>query len=222
MTFTDKLIDDHSDLWKEMLTHSFLQDLRDNNLDQEKFYQWLRQDYEFVKAALPFVSIIKPKAPENHVRPLSEAEVALHEELDLFEERAEALDVDVADVPRNLTTQSYIQHLIATGYREDYPVSLTVYWAAEKAYHESWKQVEPAFPEDHDFYPFIQNWAGEAFEEFVNFLTDSLDNVAKNATKTKKSRMAEHFQLTVRYEIAFWDMAYGNAGDEWVLTRENN
>lgn len=218
MTFTNDLIDRTSDLWEEMLSHPFLQTLRKDELEDERFNKWLRQDYEFVRSALPFVSSIKPKAPDRHLRPLAEAEVALHEELDLFEERAETLGVNLEDVPRNLTTQSYIQHLIATGYREDYPVCLTVYWAAEIAYHESWKQVMPALPEDHRWFPFVENWAGDEFGEFVDFLGSSLNDVAENASDAQKKRMLEQFRWTIRYEIAFWDMANGETGNEWLRT----
>lgn len=219
MSLTESLIDSVENLWSEMLEHPFLLEMKDGTLGEEQFHHWLRQDYEFVKAALPFVSAIKPKAPDEHLRPLAEAEVALHDELDLFEERAQALGVDVEDVPRNLTTQSYIQHLIATAYREDYPVALAVYWAAEKAYHESWKVVEPGYGEDHRWYPFVQNWAADEFAEFVDFLGTSLEDVAEEASDEQIEQMHEQFRWTVRYEIAFWDMAYGRSGEEWIRVR---
>jgi len=219
LSLTDSLIEENDDLWQEMLQHDFLAQMRDQTLTDERFKKWLRQDYEFVAAALPFVSAIKPKAPDEHLRPLAEAEVALHDELDLFEERADVLGVSVEDVSRNLTTQSYIQHLIATAYREDYPVALAVYWAAEKAYHESWKQVEPGLDEDHPWYPFVQNWAGDEFGEFVEFLGTALEAAAAGAADDRIQQMNEHFRWTVRYEIAFWDMAYGRSGEEWIRVR---
>lgn len=218
MTFTDSLLDQEANRWDTMLSHPFLEDTRDGELTDATFNQWLRQDYEFVRAALPFVSAIKPRAPKEHRRPLAEAELALHDELDLFEERASQLGVSVEDVSRNLTTQSYIQHLMATAYREDYPVSLIVYWTAEKAYHESWKQVRPGVAEDHRWYPFVDNWAGDEFAEFVEALETMLNDVAESASDTQKQRMAEQFRWTLRYEIAFWDMAYGDSGEEWLKT----
>lgn len=218
MVFTDYLIDETDMLWQEMLDHPFLESLKDGDLGDGQFNKWLRQDYEFVRAALPFVSSIKPKAPDEHLRSLSEAEMALHEELDLFEERAKALGVNLENVDRNLTTQSYIQHLMSTGYRKSYPVALTVYWAAEKAYHESWKQVEPSLSQDHRWYPFVQNWAGDDFAEFVDFLGNSLNEIADDVTGTQEERMIEQFQWTVRYEIAFWDMANGRSGEQWIRT----
>lgn len=220
MSLTDDLLSESSSLWTEMLDHPFLEDMRTDTLDDKTFNQWLRQDYEFVRAALPFVSAIKPKAPDDHLKPLTEAEMALHDELELFEERAESLGVSVNDVSRNLTTQSYIQHLMATAYREDYPVALTVYWGAEIAYHESWKTVKPELSSDHRWYPFVDNWAGDQFAEFVDFLGATLDGVTDELSRKQEHRAIEQFQWTIRYEIAFWDMAYGRSGEEWVNTRE--
>ncbi len=219
MSFCNLLVESNQDLWDEMVEHPFLNEMRSECLKDERFQKWLRQDYEFVKAALPFVSAIKPKAPEKHLRPLAEAEVALHDELDLFEERARALGVSVESVPRNLVTHSYIQHLMATAYRTDYPVALTVYWTAEKAYHESWKTVLPSIDGDHKWYPFVENWAGEEFAEFVGFLGESVEEVAEEASDEQLRKMREQFRWTVRYEIAFWDMAFGRSGEEWLKLR---
>ena len=198
--------------------HPFLLDCGRGELDEATFNNWLRQDYEFVRSVLPFVSTLKAKAPAGHRRELTEAEVALHEELDLFEERAAVLGVDVDDVPRNLTTHSYVQFLFATAYREDYPVAFTAYWTAEKAYHESWRVVEPELDEDHPWHPLVNNWAGEDFAEFVDFLGSTLHELHDQASEEQRRRMEELFVWTVRYEIAFWDMAYGRSGNEWIRT----
>jgi len=216
MNLSETLIEEERERWDRMLSHSFLTELRDGELDDETFHQWLRQDYEFVRAALPFVSVLKSKAPDEHLRGLTEAEMALHDELDLFRERAKSVGVSVDNVPRNLTTQSYIQHLIATGFREDYPTALTVYWAAEKAYHESWKVVEPGIPQGHPWHPFVHNWASEEFAEFVQFLESSLNSLAKKVSDDVIRSMKQQFRWTVRYEIAFWDMAHGRSGSEWI------
>jgi thiaminase/transcriptional activator TenA len=201
-----------------MLSHPFLAEIREEELADETFNNWLRQDYEFVGSVLPFVSALKSKAKKDHQQSLTEAEMALHEELDLFQERADSLGVSVEKVPRNLTTQSYIHFLLSVAEREDYPVAFTAYWTAERAYHESWKQVKPDLSSDHKWYPFVDNWAGDEFAEFVGFLEETLNSLSKSASADQKQRMKEVFTWTVRYEIAFWDMAYGRTGSEWLRT----
>lgn len=218
MSYAEQLVEDHRSTWSRMTSHPFLEDCGRGNLDEETFNTWLRQDYEFVRSVLPFVSTIKAKAPADHRRALTEAEVALHEELDLFEERAKTLGVEVEDVPRNLTTHSYVQFLFATAYREDYPVAFTAYWTAEKAYHESWKVVEADLDEGHPWYPLVNNWAGEDFAGFVDSLESTLNELHEETSESQRNRMEEIFLWTLRYEIAFWDMAYERSGDEWIRT----
>lgn len=216
MSFTDRLLEHYDSLWDRMIQHPFLESIRDGVLEDETFHRWLRQRYEFVRAVLPFLAALKSKALPHHQAPLAEAEMALHQKLELFEECASSLGVDLEDVSRNLTTQSYIQHLIATAYREDYAVSMTVYWAAENAYHEAWKRVLPALEPDHPWYPLVENWTGEEFAGFVYFLTSFVDELAGEASDRQRRQMEEHFTWTIRYEIAFWDVGYGRAGNEWL------
>jgi thiaminase/transcriptional activator TenA len=218
MSFSSKLIKSRRSLWDEMLSHPFLKRISEQQLDDETFNNWLRQDYEFVGSVLPFVSVLKSKVDKKYQRSLTEAEIALHEELDLFEERADSLGVSVEDVPRNLTTQSYIHFLLSVAEREDPPVAFTAYWAAERAYHESWKQVKQELSQEHKWYPFVENWGGEQFANFVSFLEETLNSLSKSASSDQKQRMEEIFTWVVRYEIAFWDMAYGRSGSEWLRT----
>lgn len=59
----------------------------------------------------------------------------------------------------------------------------------------------------------VENWAGEAFAGYVAFLEGRLDELAAQAGAAERSRMAALFELTVRYEVAFWEMAV--TGEGW-------
>lgn len=216
-TFASTLLDRHAGLWQRMLDHPFLQQARDGELDDEIFNTWLRQDYLFVEAAIPFVGALISKAPIPRLRAaLAPIPTALEEELELFRERAGALGVDVDDVEPGFVNHAYVQFLLAAGAREDFPGAFTVYWVAEKAYHESWKVVEPAIGEDHPWRPFVENWAGDEFAGLVEFLEGEVDRIAAEAGEATRQRMDELFEMTTRYELAFWQMAYD--GPQWPGT----
>jgi len=211
---TDRLLERHGGLWSRMLEHPFLLEARDGEIDDETFHTWLRQDYLFVEAAIPFVGQLVSRAPERALRrALGEIPTALEEELDVFEERAEALGVSIDDVEPGLTNHAYVQFLQAVAYRESFPAAFTVYWAAEKAYHESWKVVRPGISEDHPWQPFVENWAGDEFAELVEFLEDETDRLGGRVGDAQFERMSRMLERTIRYEIAFWEMAY--TGPEW-------
>jgi formylaminopyrimidine deformylase / aminopyrimidine aminohydrolase len=200
-------------LWHTMLHHRFLIETRDQRISDETFARWMQQDYLFVRAAIPFIAALIPKAPEKHWEAHANVISMLQKELKLFEERARAVGVSFEDIKPWFTNHAYIQFLLATAAHESYPVGFTVLYAAEKAYHESWKVVQKKLNKNSKWYPFVENWAGEGFEQYVGYLRNELNELAVNAGDNDRERMAEYFELTVRYEIAFWEMVY--EGADW-------
>ncbi len=60
--------------------------------------------------------------------------------------------------------------------------------------------------------PFVERWAGADFAAYVAHLEQLLDELAARAGAAERARMAELFELTLRYEIAYWEMAWSGAG----------
>lgn len=213
MSFTRSLLSRHRELWGRMLEHPFLLRARDGELPDGTFATWLRQDYHFVRGARPFVGLLLAGAPERLRDPLTEALSALRDELELFRERAEALGVELEGVEPGLVNHAYVHYLLATAHGESFAAAFTAYWTAEKAYHESWKVVEEELPVDSPRRPLVENWAGGAFGEFVDWLGTELDGLAEAASDGERRSMEAHFRRTTLYEIAFWEMAL--AGPSW-------
>lgn len=200
-------------LWDRMLSHRFLLDTRDGTLPDDTFTVWMRQDYLFVEAAIPFIAGLLAKAPEEHREALSGFLPALHTELGLFEERAAAAGVDLRGAPPSFTCHAYVQFLLATAYRSSYAEGMTVLYVAEKAYHESWKVVKAGLDPTSPWMPFVDNWASDDFAAWVDWIGTSLDELATRAGPAERSRMADLFETTTLYEIAFWEMAA--TGEGW-------
>jgi len=173
----------------------------------------MRQDYLFVEAAVPFLALLLAKAPPAHRRLHADVIAMLFRELELFRERAAAVGVGLDGVEPSFTNHAYIQFLLATAYRESYAGGFTVLYVAEKAYHDSWSVVRAGLDRSSPWYPFVENWAGEAFAAYVAQLERELDALAAAAGPAERARMAELFETTLRYEVAFWEMAY--AGAAW-------
>lgn len=194
-------------LWNRMLEHPFLLQTRDGLIPDDTFARWMRQDYLFVEAAIPFMAALLPRAPREHWTALADVIGALQKELALFRERAQALGIQLEGATASLTCHAYVQFLMATAYQRSYAEAYTVLYAAEKAYHDSWSVVRGGLSVESPWYPFVENWAGEAFATYVGYLEGELDRLAAQAGDPERSAMAELFETTVRYEIAFWEMA---------------
>jgi thiaminase len=199
--------------WDRMRHHPFLLHTRDGTIPFGTFATWMRQDYLFVEAAIPFISTLLARAPRRHWETHAGVISMLQKELELFRDRATAAGVDMTDLRPSFVNHAYIQFLIATGYRESYEGAFTVLYAAEKAYHDSWAVVKRGIDTGSIWYPFVENWAGDAFAGYVAYLEAECDALAHAAGPVERARMAELFELAMRYEIAFWDMAA--TGERW-------
>src|SRR5699024_7807876 len=118
----------------------------------------------------------------------------------------------------SFANHAYIQFLIATAYRASYAEVYTVLYAAEKCYHDSWTVVKQGLDESSPWFPFVAKWAGVAAAQYVAYLEGELDRLAEQTGAAERERMAELFELTVKYEIAFWEMAV--TGETWPALAE--
>lgn len=198
--------------WDRMLSHPFLLETRDGTIPFETFATWLRQDYLFVEAAVPFIALLIPKAPPSDWELHSNVIAMFQKELGLFRERAESLGIEMDGIRPTFINHAYIQFLIATASQRSYAEIYTVLYAAERAYHDSWSVVRAGIDPASPWQPFVENWGGEAFAGYVAHLERELDALAEAAGPAERERMAELFEVTLRYEMAFWEMAYTGAG----------
>ena len=207
MSFSNDQLVRLEPLWGAMLAHPFLKETREGTLPDDVFARWVRQDYLFVREAIPFLAALLARAPERHRVPLGDAISALHAELSLFEDQASKLGVDLQDVTASFINHSYQQFLIATALRASYAEGFTVLYVAERAYHDSWKEVERGISPNSKWLPFVRNWAGDEFGGYVAYLEGEVNGLADAAGEPERQSMASYFELTTRYEIAFWEMA---------------
>ena len=212
MRFTDTQLERVRPLWDAMLSHPFLLQTRDGEIADETFATWMQQDYLFVEAAIPFMAALLPKAPVDHRESLAGVIQALQKELRLFEERGREVGVDLRAAPPSFTCDAYIQFLMATAYQRPYAEGYTVLYTAEKAYHDSWKVVQQGLDPSSPWQPFVENWAGDEFASYVAYLEGELNRLAEDVGPGERDRMAELFERTTRYEIAFWEMALDGGG----------
>jgi thiaminase len=199
-------------LWQRMLAHPFLLQTRDGTIPDQTFARWVQQDYLFVETGLSFVAALLARAPRGHHEPLADAIAALRTELRLFEDQATKAGVQLDENGPTFVNHAYMQFLMATALGRSYPEAYTVLYAAEKAYHDSWRVVQQGLSPGSRWYPFVGNWAGAAFAAYVADLQQNLDALAEQAGSAERQAMAELFEVTIRYEIAFWGMALRGEG----------
>ncbi len=208
-SFTRDELDRLGRLWRRMLEHRFLREAREGTIADEAFVGWLRQDYLFVEASVGFVAGLLARAPRRHYDLLGDAIAALRGELRFFEREAAAVGSDLAGVAPAFTTSAYVHFLRATA-ASTYEEGLTVLYAAEKAYLDSWSGVRAGIDPGSRWFPFVENWTAPGFERYVAALGTALDETASEASPAQRERMSAAFELTALYELAFWGIPFGD------------
>ena len=211
--FSDEQVERLEALWGEMLAHPLLHGMRDGTIEDEAFVRWMRQDYLFVSAAIPFLAALIPRGPASHWQPLARAVGALERELRLFEEQAEDLGVELKGAVPSETVHAFNQFLLATAQTSSYEEAFAVLYAAHRATHESFRFVKAGLAPDSPVGPFVKNWAGREFGFYLGYLGTELDRLAEETGPETRAAMAEMFERVVRYEIAFFDAVL--SGEDW-------
>ena len=211
--FSDEQLERLGGLWQEMLDHPLLARMRNGTIGEEAFERWMRQDYLFVKSAIPFLAALIPRGPASHWQPLARAVGTLEREIRLFEEQAAHLGVDLGDATPSETVHAFNQFLLATAQRASYEEAFAVLYAAHRATHESFRFVKAGLAPDSPVVPFVKNWAGREFGFYLGYLATELDRLAAEADPATRAAMAEIFEEVIRHEIAFFTAVLN--GEEW-------
>ncbi|MBI4639659.1 MAG: TenA family protein [Candidatus Tectomicrobia bacterium] len=215
MQFHEQLLQQAEPIWKAMLNHRFLAETAAGTIARETFANWMKQDYLFVREAIPALSVLSAKAPLELRKPLADAVVGLHRELVLFERMAREHQVSFEGAKMSPACYSYAQFLLATSYGRSFVEGFTKTYASEKAYLDSWTWVKEHLRGESPWQAFIENWTSDAFRQYVDWLGVTLDNLTEGISGSTRESMREIFLITGQYEILFWDMAA--TGESWPV-----
>ena len=212
-SFADREVERLDGPWRRMLAHPLLRGMRDGTIPDDVFAHWMRQDYLFVRAAIPFLAALIPRGPAAHWGPLGRAIGALEAEIRLFEQQAAAQGVELEGARPSGTVEAFNRFLLETAQRASYEEGYAGLVAAHRATHESFRFVRSGLAPDSPIGPFVKNWAGREFGFYLGYLERELDGLAHEASEQVRERMSATFERVVRYEIAFFDAAMRR--EEW-------
>jgi thiaminase/transcriptional activator TenA len=200
--------------WNKMLSHPFITKLCQGKLPDETFDFWAMQDHIFVREAIRFFSVLMARFPREYQKPFEQTLMGLEHELDIFAEYAVKRGIDLDKVKATPICHAYNSFLLSSAYREDVDANFVILYTAEKAYHEAWKKVRASLKPGTPYEDFINNWAGDMFRQYVDWLETELDKMTYEYPVSRLEKLDEIFLLTIRYEYLFWEMAYNRL--QWI------
>ncbi len=215
MGFVQELDDKYEKDWAKMLAHPFLAETASRTIPDERFANWVAQDYIFVREAVPFIAMMIPKAPLAHRTTLAGTVSAFQGELSVFEQMAAEHGIQLAGVEPAPINLAYINWLRTTALLDPYEAAYTALYVGEKAYTDSWMVVKRGLKAPSKWQAFIDVWTNEGFQAWVASLATDLDALAKGASQRMRALMERRFVDGLRYEYQFWNLAY--YGESWGI-----
>ena len=216
MSRFERLRERHRELWERVVEHDFPRELGDDSLPLEKFQRYFLQDYAFFQDFVVLIALGIAKAPNmDAARPLAGFlhEILQGEEV-LFTKTFESWGWPperyrgAAPGPTALALGNLMGR---TAYEGGFAEILTVLAVTEGTYLD-WparNAARGAAPKT----PIYRDWTAvhtsPEFEKFVRGLFAVLDELT--LTAEQETRVARLFEVTLRYELDFFDMGYADA-----------
>ncbi|MDK2870343.1 MULTISPECIES: TenA family protein [Pyrococcus] len=211
--FSEELLRENWDIWEKFLPHRFLIEVAENTIRRESFEKWLVNDYYFVKNALRFMALLMAKAPDYLLPFFAESIYYISKELEMFEKKAQELDVSLNE-EIDWRAKSYVNYLLNVASLGSFLEGFTAFYCEEKAYYEAWKWVKENLKGDSPYKEFINHWSSQEFGEYVKKIEEILNSLAEKHGEFERERAKEVFREVSKFELIFWDIAYG--GEENV------
>ena len=218
MAFSDELRRSVGPLWEKTVTHSFVVELGDGTLPQEKFDIYFQQDHLFLRNLVSLVCGGVVKAPDfASARPLAAfVHALLGGEEGLFQQyfrdaglSQEAVG-DLKHLPTSLAYSSFLGRVASEGtFHEILTTLLGIEWP-----YLDWAQRLTAAnkrPANTYYQTWIDIHVAKELEELVSWLRGVLDGAALE----DGAGLNDLFLSTLRYEYLFWEMAC--KGEEWPV-----
>jgi thiaminase len=215
MGFVEEVHQKYEAEWAKMLAHPFLAETASGTIPDERFANWVKQDYLFVREAVPFIALMMPKAPLAHRKSLSDTISGFQGELAVFEGMAADHGIDLQGVESAPINLAYINWLRTTAFLDPYEAAYTALYTGEKAYLDSWLVVKRGQPGPSKWQAFIDMWTSDGFQGWVDSLAGELNALAEGASQRMRALMERRFVDGLRYEYQFWNLAY--YGESWGI-----
>lgn len=221
MALTDDLRQAAAGIWDAQLSHPFVRGLGDGSLDEDRFRNWVRQDYLYLKefSRIFAWAVAKADRLESMGWYASVLDMTLNTEMALHRQYAERFGISAAELeaePMWPTTRAYTDFLVRTAADGDMADLLAALLPCAWGYAYVGQALAAAGPPpDTRYAEWIEQYASDEFATAADWLRAELDRIAADADPARRDRLTRTFLLSSRYEWMFWEMCWH--GEEWPV-----
>jgi len=202
--------------WERATTHPMVRGIADGSLPHATFRGYFEQNILYLQDYARAIALIVAKAPDRDaITTLSRFQSQIVEvEIPANLRFLARLGGDIAalgDAGAMLpSAYGYTRHLLATCALGDCAEGLTAVLPCQWSYGELARPLMAHPPDDPIYADWIGMFGSDEYDGLIAETTALLDRVADVDDAPKMAALAVIFGRSTRYEVAFWDMAYGS------------
>ena len=204
--------------WERATGHPMVRAIGDGSLSHGTFRGYFEQNVLYLMDYARAIAFILAKAPDGDaITTLGRflAQIVDHE-IPANRRFLERLGGDPAMVGGTgsmmPTTYAYTRHLLSVSAQGDCAEGLTAVLPCQWSYGELARPLMARAPEDPIYADWIGMFGNAEYEAIVAGSTALLDRLTDPGDASRMAVLAEIFDRSTNFEVAFWDMAYGVPG----------
>jgi thiaminase (transcriptional activator TenA) len=199
--------------WESATGHPMVKEIAAGTLPHRSFRRYFEQNISYLEDYTRALAMVLSKAPDTDAlevlgRLLGQIITVELPANHRFLQRLGANPAEPGGLPTmEPTTYAYTRHLLATAALGDCAAGLTAVLPCQWSYGEIGARIAGARPDDPIYADWIAVFGDPGYAELVSMSTDLLDRLAAPNEETF-DRLQVIFDVSTRYEVEFWDMAY--------------
>lgn len=203
--------------WKAATQHPMVQEIGNGSLPHVKFRHYFEQNVLYLEDYARAIGLLVGKAPDRDAIDVLSGFLA---------------QIVQTEIPANLrflrqlggdpeaiggieamepVTYAYTRHLLSAASQGDLAQGLTAVLPCQWSYGELAKPLSGRLPKDPIYASWIGVFGNDAYDDLVGRSTTLLDRLVDTSNERRMRDLLAIFDRSTRYEVEFWDMAYGGA-----------
>jgi thiaminase/transcriptional activator TenA len=216
---SQRLRRENDELWEACFAHPFVQAIGRGDLDEDAFRRFLVQDYLFLVEYGRVLAYASAKAPDLDAQTWFARllDATLHTEMDLHRKTCAEWGIGLGELeaasplPATVAYTSFLLRTAAAGDSGEIGAALL---PCQWGYADIGKRLRAqGFPAEPRYAAWIEAYADPGYVGLTDWLRGFVDRLGSRIGDETYARWRTIFTTTLRYELAFWEMAW--AGERW-------
>lgn len=219
MSVSARLRADNDGVWEACFAHPFVQAIGRGDLDESAFRRFLVQDYLFLIDYARVLAYAAAKAPDLGAQTWFARllDATIQTEMDLHRKTCAEWGIDATELegasalPTTVAYTSFLLRTAATGDAGDIGAALL---PCQWGYADIGGRLQAnGLPPEPRYAAWIEAYADPGYAELTDWLRGFVDALGARIDATTYARWNSIFTTTLRFELAFWEMAW--TGEQW-------